>query len=243
MAGSEFTVIEFRRYTVQDGERENFAKYFDAYFPEAMQQLGAIAAGQFLERENPSRFTWIRGFRSMDERAKANANLYYGPVWKEHRELMNGMMTSFDNVLLMESVEAGCGIAVLRAVDAVKEVDGMKGVAVAQIFPIKSGSLKEFMRQAASEFAAYGSAALRETGRFVTSDVPNNFPQHPVRSDGPFVVWFGIARDDAAMEQFRGAAERAAKSLESTNLLRGTPELVILDPTSRSRMRWLPEWR
>ena len=243
MAGSEFTVIEFRRYTVRDGQRENFAKYFDAYFPEAMQQLGAIAAGQFFERENPSRFTWIRGFRSMDERAKANANLYYGPVWKEHRELMNGMMMTFDNVLLMEAVGAGCGIEVLRAVDAVKEVDGMKGVAVAHIFPIKPGSLKEFMRHADGEFAAYRSAALRETGRFVTSDVPNNFPQHPVREDGPFVVWFGIARDDAAMELFRGAAQRAAKSLERTDLLRGTPELVILDPTSRSRMRWLPEWR
>ncbi|HEU5400986.1 MAG TPA: NIPSNAP family protein [Terriglobales bacterium] len=236
-------MIEFRRYTIRDGERENFAKYFDAYFPEAMQQLGAIAAGQFFERENPSRFTWIRGFRNMDERAKANANLYYGPVWKEHRDLMNGLMTSFDNVLLMQSVQAGCGIEVLRPVDAVKEVDGMKGVAVAHIFAIKPGTLREFMRHAAAEFEAYGSEAVRESGRFVTSDIPNNFPQHPVRSDGPFVVWFGIARDDATMEQFRGVAERAAKSLESTNLLRGVPELVILDPTSRSRMRWLPEWR
>lgn len=243
MACSEFTVIEFRRYTIRDGERENFAKYFDAYFPEAMQQLGAIAAGQFFERANPSRFTWIRGFRSMDERAKANANLYYGPVWKEHRDLMNGLMTEFDNVLLMQPVEPGDGIAVLRPVDAVKEVGGMKGAAVAHIFPIKPGSLKEFMRHADGDFAAYGSEAVRETGRFITSDVPNNFPQHPVRTDGPFVVWFGIARDDSTIEQLRGAAERAAKSLENTNLLRGTPELVILDPTSRSRMRWLPEWR
>lgn len=243
MERGDFTVIEFRRYTIQDGERENFAKYFDAYFPEAMQQLGAIAAGQFFERENSSRFTWIRGFRSMDERAKANANLYYGPVWKEHREVMNALMTSFDNVLLMEALESGRGIEVLRSVDAVKEVNGMKGVAVAHIFPIKPGSLKDFMHNADGAFATYSMAGLREAGRFVTSDVANNFPQHPVRTDGPFVVWFGIARDDAAMEQFRGAAERAAKSLESTNLLRGTPELVILDPTSRSRMRWLPEWR
>lgn len=242
-ACSDFTVIEFRRYTIRDDERENFAKYFDAYFPEAMQQLGAIAAGQFFERENPSYFTWIRGFRSMDERAKVNANLYYGPVWKEHRDLMNGLMTDSDNVLLMESVESGCGIEVLRSVDPVKEVDGMKGVAVAHIFPIKPGSLKEFMQHAEGEFAAYGSEVVRETGRFVTSDIPNNFPQHPVRTDGPFVVWFGIAKDDAVTKQFRGIAERAAKSLESTNLLRGTPELVILDPTSRSRMRWLPEWR
>jgi len=243
MGRSDFTVVEFRRYTIRDGQRENFAKYFDAYFPEAMQQLGAMAVGQFFERENASYFTWIRGFRNMDERAKANANLYYGPVWKEHRDLMNGLMTDSDNVLLMQSVEPGCGIEVLRGVDAVKEADGMKGVAVAHIFPIKAGSLKDFMEHAEGKFAEYGSARLREAGRFVTSDVPNNFPQHPVRSDGPFVVWFGIARDDAAMEDFRELAKSVAKSLEETDLLRGTPELVILDPTSRSRMRWLPEWR
>ena len=241
---SDFAVIEFRRYTVRDGERENFAKYFDAYFPEAMQQLGAIAAGQFYERDNPSHFTWIRGFHSMDDRAKANANLYYGPVWREHKALMNGLMTDSDDVLLLHSVEPECGIAVLPSVDVVKEAGGAQGVAVAQIFPIKPGGLKEFTDSALEMFAGYRSAGMRETGLFVTLDAPNNFPQLPVRTDGPFVVWFGIAKDNAVLDQqFRRQAEKAAKSLESTKLLRGAPELVILDPTSRSRMRWLEEWR
>ncbi|MDT8067246.1 MAG: NIPSNAP family protein [Terriglobia bacterium] len=240
---SDFPVVEFRRYTIRDGERENFAKYFDAYFPEAMQQLGAIAAGQFCERDNPSYFTWIRGFHSMDERAKANANLYYGPVWREHRNLMNGLMTDSDNVLLLQSVDPGCGIAVLRAVDPVKEATGMRGVAVAQIFPIKPGTLKAFMQKAENQFSSYESTSLRGAGLFVTSDMPNNFPQHPVRSDGPFVVWFGIAQDDEVADRFREAAEKVAKAMEGTNLLLGEPEVVILEPTSRSRMRWLPEWR
>jgi hypothetical protein len=30
-------------------------------------------------------------------------------------------------------------------------------------------------------------------------------------------------------------------SLSATGLLTGTPELVVLDPPPRSRMRWLPE--
>jgi hypothetical protein len=216
---SDFTVIEFRRYTVREGERENFAKYFEAYFPEAMQQLGAIAAGQFLERDNPLHFTWIRG-------------------------LMNGLMTDSDNVLLLHSVEPECGIAVLPSVDVVKEASGAKGVVVAQIFPIKAGGLKEFMDAAGERFAGYRSAGMRETGLFVTLDAANNFPQLPVRTDGPFVVWFGIAKNNAVLDQqFRGQAEKAAKSLETEKLLRGAPELVILDPTSRSRMRWLEEWR
>ncbi len=240
---SEFPVIEFRRYTIRDGERENFAKYFDAYFPEAMQQLGAIAAGQFFERDNPSYFTWIRAFHSMDDRARANANLYYGPVWKEHRNLMNGLMTDSDNVLLMGSVEPGRGIEMLRAVDPVQETGRPRGVGVAQVFPVKSGGVPAFLEKTRAGFAAYVSAGLHNAGLFVTLDEPNNFPQHPVRTDGPFVAWFGIAKDDAVLDrQFRPLAAKVAESLESANVLREAPELVILDPTSRSRMRWLPEW-
>src|SRR5689334_9389900 len=37
---SSFQVYEFRRYTIKPGEREHFAQYFEAWFPEAMQQLG-----------------------------------------------------------------------------------------------------------------------------------------------------------------------------------------------------------
>src|ERR1043166_8100533 len=48
----DFQVIEFRRYTIKEGQRENFARYFDTYFPEAFQQLGAMAAGSFLERDD-----------------------------------------------------------------------------------------------------------------------------------------------------------------------------------------------
>ena len=61
-----FQVLEFRRYTIKTGERQTFCKYFDTYFPEAFQQLGAIAAGSFLERDNETGFTWIRGFHTID---------------------------------------------------------------------------------------------------------------------------------------------------------------------------------
>jgi hypothetical protein len=35
--------------------------------------------------------------------------------------------------------------------------------------------------------------------------------------------------------------ERSLQSLSATGLLRSPPELVILDPTRRSRLRWLTE--
>jgi hypothetical protein len=72
----DFRVIEFRRYTVKRGERDHFVRYFESYFPEAFEQLGAIAFGQFLERRNGGGFTWIRGFPDMDSHAAASKAFY-----------------------------------------------------------------------------------------------------------------------------------------------------------------------
>jgi hypothetical protein len=55
-------------------------------------------------------------------------------------------------------------------------------------------------------------------------------------------VWLGIVKDNQTLEaQFTPLAERSLQSLSATGLLRGAPELVILDPTRRSRLRWLAE--
>ena len=79
------------------------------YFPEAFQQLGAVAVGQFLERGNDSRFTWLRAFHDMDDRAKVNALFYYGPLWKEHAATLNSLMTDSDNVLLLRPLSPRTG--------------------------------------------------------------------------------------------------------------------------------------
>src|SRR6266852_8536302 len=105
---SDFQAFEFRRYTIKEGEREHFAQYFESYFPEAFQQLGAIAAGSFFERRNQFGFTWIRGFHTIEDRAVANATFYYGPVWKEHKKTLNDLMTDSDNALSVYGFGAVC---------------------------------------------------------------------------------------------------------------------------------------
>jgi hypothetical protein len=240
--GKDFQVIEFRRYAIKEGEREPFARCFDSYFPEAFQQLGAMAFGQFFERKNHSWFTWIRGFKNIDARATVNAAFYYGPVWKEHASTMNGRMLDSDNVLLLRPLSPEHGITLLPPVDPVAQEKGARGVVVAQIFPVKANSVEEFARDAEPTFARYREAGAREVGILVTLDVPNNFPKLPFRTDGPYLVWLGILKDDQPLEaQFASLAASSAESLSATGLLRGAPELVFLDPTSRSRLRWLPE--
>jgi hypothetical protein len=82
---------------------------------------------------------------------------------------------------------------------------------------------------------------VREAGVLVTLDVANNFPQLPVRTDGPYLVWLGILKDNHMLEtEFTPLVEQSLQSLPEAGFLRGTPELVVLDPTHRSRLRWLP---
>jgi hypothetical protein len=238
---NNFQVFEFRRYTIKAGEREHFAQYFESYFPEAFQQLGAIAAGSFFERRNQFGFTWIRGFHTIEDRAVANAAFYYGPVWKEHKKTLNDLMTDSDNVMLLRPLSAERNVPVLPAVDSVTEANGAQGIVVAQIFAVKANSVETFAKEAETTFASYRARGAREAGVLVTLDVTNNFPQLPIRTDGPYLVWLGILRDNQMLEnEFAPAAECSLPSLSATGLLRAAPELVILDPTHRSRLRWLP---
>ena len=237
---SDFQVIEFRRYVIKDGQRRKFTQYFDIYFPEAFQQLGTIVAGSLLERQNQSNFIWIRGFHTLDDRAALNGLFYAGSVWSEHRKTMNDLIDNADNVLLLRPLNPERGVAVLPAVDPVTEPNGAQGIVVAQIFAIKENSVDDFARQAETTFASYRLTGAREAGVLVTLDVKNNFPQLPFRTDGPFLVWLGILRDDQTLQGFIPVADRSLTSLTATGLLRSAPELVVLDPTPRSRLRWLP---
>jgi hypothetical protein len=222
-------VIELRRYLIKAGAREHFARYFESYFPEAFQQIGAIAFGQFFERKDPARFTWMRGFRSLEDRARLNGAFYDGPVWKEHAARVNDLMIDSDDVLLLHPLSPERAIPILPAVDVVKE--RARGTVVAHLFPVKAGQVDAFAAQAEATFARSRAAGAREAGVLVTLDVPNNFPRHPIRSDGPWLVWLGIVKDDRTLESL--------PPFPATDLLRGAPELVILDPTERSRLRWL----
>jgi hypothetical protein len=239
----EFQAIEFRRYHTSPGEREHFTAYFDSLFPEAIEQLGALVLGSFHERSGPTAFTWLRGFHDINARPIVNSAFYYGPVWKEHRTAVNAILPDSDNVMLLKPLP-GREVTVLPAVDPVHEPDGARGVVVAEIFSIKKGSVDDFVQRAEPLFARYRAAGIREAGVLETLDVPNNFPQLPIREDGPFLVWMGIVKDEQALkDRFEPLQADSVKAFTATGLLRADPEIVIMDPTGRSRLRWFPSWQ
>jgi hypothetical protein len=237
----DFPVIEFRRYTIKEGRREAFTQYFDTYFPEAFQQLGTIVSASMLERKNQSGFIWIKGFHTLDERAVLNGSFYFSSVWNEHRSTMTDLIANADNVMLLGPLRPETGVPVLGAVDPVKEPRGAQGVVVVQVFSVKSGRMEDFAREAEPVFASFRATKAREAGVLVTLDVKNNFPLLSFRTDGPFLVWIGLLENNKALEtDFMPVAERSLGKLNATGLLREAPELIILDPTPRSRLRWVP---
>lgn len=237
-----FRVIEFRRYTVKEAQRLEFAEYFDTYFPEAFQQLGAMAFGEFYERNNPSGFTWIRGFQDVESRATINSAFYYGPVWKEHALRMNERMIDSENVLLLHPLTPEHELKILPAVDPIREKEAVKGIVAAQVFKIQENHINDFVQQVQPIFDNYRNAGIREAGVLITLDVKNNFPQLPFKEDGPYLVWIGILKDNQMLEnQFQPLVKRSLESLSSKNFLKSEPELIILEPTSRSRLRWISE--
>jgi len=238
---NDYQVVELRRYDIAPGQRDRFVRYFDAYFPEAFEQLGSLVFGQFEDRAAPTKFVWLRGYRDINARPIVDAAFYYGPVWREHRDKVNALFPGeSDNVLLLRPLTPATGVTVLPAVDPVDEPQGAKGVVVAQIFAVRKGDEQAFAQRAQSEIADHRDPAFRPAGVLVTLDVPNNFPQLPIRTDGPFLVALTIVRDETAMKRFETAAAQMEHTLAETGLLRGTTERLVLDPTPRSRLRWWP---
>jgi NIPSNAP protein len=236
----DYQVIEFRRYVTAPARRADFIRYFDAYFPEAFEQLGAMVFGQFAERGHPDRFTWLRGFKDINARPVVNAAFYYGPLWREHRIKVNAILPDSDNVMLMRPLHAQRGVTVLPAVDPVLEDRGAQGVVLAQVFAVKKGDEAAFAERAERAFAAYDGDGVRTAGILVSLDVPNNFPQLPIRGDGPWLVWLGVVKDDTVLQHaLVPKLDAAEHALADSGLLRGSVERLVMDPTPRSRLRWL----
>ncbi|PZR74337.1 MAG: hypothetical protein DLM52_09635 [Chthoniobacterales bacterium] len=235
-----FQVVELRRYTMKPGEGSNCARYFDTFFPEAFEQLGAIVFGQFLPEEDESRFVWLRGFKDMYARATVNGCFYFGPLWREHSAAANNLLIDSDDVLLLRPLSPAEAVPILPAVDPIMEPAGASGVVIAQIYPIEPNEMQNVVRRFNDIFASYRGADVRKAGVLVTLDAPNNFPQHPIRTDGPFLVWLGMVKEDESLERnFRPLAEQPGKILRDERLLRAEPELMIMKPSHRSRLRWL----
>jgi hypothetical protein len=232
------SVIELRQYTLHPGRRDELVELFEREFIETQEETGIRVLGQFEDLDRPERFVWFRGFEDMPRRREALTAFYGGPVWGAHREAANATMVDSDDVLLLRPARPVGGFpgrpTPPPAAPATSRV-------LVRIFHRAPGA-KDLLRFCRNEIAP----VLEGTGATAiawleTEHAPNDYPRLPVRSGADVVVSISVLpgaeavrRHLALLEADLSWVEHVAPALQTR--LSGDPELLVLRPTSRSRL-------
>jgi quinol monooxygenase YgiN len=181
------TVFELRQYLLQPNTRDDFIAHFEQHLIEPQQAAGMLLVGLFRDRDRPDVFVWIRGFAGMAARARALESFYLGPVWAEHRDVMNSMMIDSDDVLLLRPHEP--------APFAAAAAPGGVRVRIWATSPVELGStVSRYREQLAPRLPGAGEQVVAELH---TETAANTFPRLPVRDDiFAFVVVTALSTSD-----------------------------------------------
>ncbi|TDD48278.1 NIPSNAP family protein [Kribbella antibiotica] len=189
-------VVDLRQYTLHPGQRDTLIDIFDEHFVEGQEVCGMHIAGQFRDLDDPDRFVWLRGFRSMAARAEALNAFYYGPIWREHAEAANATMLDSDNALLLEPIFLS---PEYPGPEAPRDSALGDSVIAGMVHPADSGFVEHFQHTMLPAIAELGVLPLAV---FRSLPAENNFPALPLRDDR-VLVWLARFADDAAYDVFR----------------------------------------
>ena len=237
-------VIELRQYKIVPGKRDTMIALFEREFVESQEKLGMRLVGQFRDRDDPSRFTWIRAFSSMEARGKALSDFYFGPVWQAHRGEANPLLDDNDDVLLLRPAWPGSGFGPPSGqrprAGAPGRPAGMVVATIEYLWKQPDEGYAAYFRETLAP--AYRAAGLPVLATYSPETQPNNFPRLYVRQSERLLVWFTRVANPAAYQT-------AQRKLRATAVWRGSlrpalanyreraPQVLMLSPTPRSLLR------
>jgi hypothetical protein len=226
------TVFELRNYVMQPGRRDDLITLFEDEFIESQEVLGSRVAGTFRNLDDPNRFVWLRGFETMETRARALDGFYTSELWRTHRNAANATMIDSDDVLQLRPL----GDA--RWAWADRPPRGATAIP-----PSLIGLTTYFLRSNAdAAFADFFSGeiapALRDerveiVATLATEHAPNSYPRLPIREDE--TVFAVITRHGAA-DHIPNIAGLGLGPVLQSHLIKPT-ETLRLQPTARSALR------
>jgi len=237
-------VIELRQYKIVPGKRDTMIALFEREFVESQEKLGMRLVGQFRDRDDPNRFTWIRAFPSMEARGKALNDFYFGPVWQAHRGEANPLLDDNDDVLLLRPAwpgsEFGPPSGQRPSPGASGKPAGLVVATIEYLWKQPDEGYAAYFRDTLAP--AYHKAGLPVLAVYSPESEPNNFPRLYVRQNERLLVWFtrvaNLAAYQAAQRKLR-ATVVWRESLRSAlaNYRERTPQVLMLSPTRRSLLR------
>ena len=219
------TVYELRKYTLRPGTREAFIELFETHLLDTQDATGMHVLGQFRDADRPDAFVWIRAFTDMERRRESLTAFYSGPVWAAHGAEANAMMIDSDDVLLLEPVDGGPGLAeqvgprppIGATSDGTAEIDVV-------VCPLRPEDTNSYLERTGGVQQRLGGRALPS---LQTLHTPNTFPQLPVHEDVHVAV---------TLTRFDEPPRRAAAD-ELDALAIGPVQRMHLTPTPRSALR------
>jgi hypothetical protein len=237
------SVVELRQYTLRSGQRDALIALFDREFVETQEAVGMHVVGQFRDIDSPDRFVWLRGFTDMESRATSLTEFYGGPVWAAHGQAASATMLDSDDVLLLQPVDPGSGLA--HPPPPRGGVDPEASVVEVSVYPI-AGTDKScasfvafYVERIAPLLEAAGAPPI---AWFVTLEAENTFPALPVRTGENVLVSLARFRDvDDLCDHVRRlhATSSWTEEVEPAlaTRLSGPVQRLRLAPTSRSELR------
>lgn len=231
------SVIEIRNYVLQPHMTRHFIDNFEANFITTLEAEGMAVLGQFRVMNAPDRFVWLRGYSNMDARRVSLHAFYDGPVWQKFHSFTNSMLVDSDHVHLLRPVGDIRGLTAGLTAQSVAH-----DLAAAALSPETGLVAIDYYRSVAGQreamvervLATYQHAGIPVRGAFVAETEPNNFPRHPALQD-PDLLAVITAFDWDECGQHTDLPHVVAAELGE--LLAGSPETLLLEPTLRSPLR------
>ncbi len=228
-------VVELRQYTLVSGKRDVLVDLFEAQFIESQESCGIKIIGTFRDADDPNKFVWLRGFPSMDDRARSLSEFYGGSAWKRHRDAANATMMDSDDVLLLRPARVDSGFALWpqrpSSETAIRPDRGIvEGTVLSLAAPAHDELLERLERDLATLVENKGSTLL---ACFVTCEAENNFPVLPVREGEHVVVWFEGFPGRASYDASKAQAAEVRPSLSWARFADAS-SVLRLQPTRRS---------
>jgi hypothetical protein len=233
----KINVIELRNYVMKKpGQRDKFIAYFEDNFIRSQNTIGGFTLGQYRVKDAENNFFWIRGFESMALRKKFLNDFYYGPVWKQHREVPNSMLLNNDNVHLLKPLMLDENGDQKNDTFNSNEFGRKKGIAVVDYY-----IANEKLDRLISFFGKIYLPLLHNNGvtncsLWISETVPNDFSPLPVFQDKNLLVTITYYADEldyqAKIKSVDSQlSEEARAEMQDVVTIKNT---LILYPTQKS---------
>jgi quinol monooxygenase YgiN len=224
-------IVELRRYTLHPGQRDVLIALFDREFVETQEAAGIDIIGQFRDLDAPDQFVWLRGFPDLAARTESLRAVYGGPAWQAHRSAANATMIDSDDVLLLRPAHPGSGFPLGPGRSGASN-GGIIAATTWHLLPEAEARFPEIFESVLAPMLHDAGTPILAS--FVSEHGENGFPALPVREDARVFVWFSRFPDRDAYER-HALASGFAEALRPH--LTRPPEVVLLSPTARSRLR------